>query len=96
MEVKVGQYYALEYTDEEGSTEINIIKILPSLPHRSDALAKSETLYVKDGQVRNMYTNDWAKESIKRIATKAEITLFNKTREKIGELKSDGELVSSE
>lgn len=35
MEIKVGQYYALEST-EEGSTEVNIIKILPNKPNMLD------------------------------------------------------------
>lgn len=96
VEIKVGQYYALEYTDEEGSTEVNIMKIIPNKPHTLDAFARTETLYVKDGQVRDLYTNDWVKDSIKREATEDEITLFNKTREKMNDLKSHGELVSSE
>ncbi|MCY8737530.1 hypothetical protein MOD71_18665 [Bacillus haynesii] len=96
MEIKVGQYYALEYTDEEGSTEVNIIKIIPNKPHTPDAIACTETLYVKDGQVRDLYKNDWVKDLIKREATEDEITLFNKTREKMSELKSYGELIISE
>ncbi|MEC1437280.1 hypothetical protein P9D57_00650 [Bacillus sonorensis] len=96
MEINVGQYYAHEYTDSDGSTEVNIIKIIPSKPHTLDAFARTETLYVKDGQVRDMYTTDWVKDSIKREATEDEIALFNKTREKMNDLKSYGELVSSE
>ncbi|MCY7829897.1 hypothetical protein MOB37_18635 [Bacillus spizizenii] len=95
MEIKVGQYYALEST-EEGSTEINIIKILPNKPNMLDVFVCTETLYIKDGQVCDLYTNDWVKDSIQREATEDEIQLFKKTREKIGDLKSYGELVSSE
>lgn len=39
-------------------------------------------MYVKDGQVRNMYATDWVKDSIKREATESEIQLFKNTREK--------------
>ncbi|MBW7976755.1 hypothetical protein [Bacillus velezensis] len=95
MEIKVGQYYALEST-EEGSTEVNIIKILPNKPNMLNVFACTETLYVKDGQVRDMYTTEWVKDSIKRRATKSETQLFKNTREKMGELESYGELVSSE
>ncbi|MGG1062475.1 hypothetical protein ABE159_22880 [Bacillus licheniformis] len=35
MEIKVGQYYAHEYTDSDGSTEVNIIKI-KELPYRCE------------------------------------------------------------
>ncbi|MGF7535310.1 hypothetical protein AAGG74_16790 [Bacillus mexicanus] len=94
MEIKVGQYYAHEYTESDGSTEVNIIKIIPNKLHTLDAFARAETLYVKDGQVRNMYTTDWVKDSIKRKATESEIQLFNKKREKMIDLKSYGELVS--
>ncbi|MEC5219957.1 hypothetical protein [Bacillus atrophaeus] len=95
MEIKVGQYYALEST-EEGSTEINIIKILPNKPNMLDVFVYTETLYVKDGQVCDLYTTDWVKDSIKREATESEIQLFKNTREKMSDLKSYGELVSSE
>ncbi|MED4861403.1 hypothetical protein [Bacillus atrophaeus] len=95
MEIKVGQYYALEST-EEGSTEVNIIKILPNKPHMLDVFACTETLYVKDGQVRDLYTTDWVKDSIQREATESEIQLFKNTREKMSDLKSYSELVSSE
>ncbi|MFU8710608.1 hypothetical protein [Bacillus velezensis] len=95
MEIKVGQYYALEST-EEGSTEINIIKILPNKPNMLDVFVCTETLYIKDGQVCDLYTNDWVKDFIQREATENEIALFNKIREKMSNLKSYGELVSSE
>ncbi|MEC1404187.1 hypothetical protein [Bacillus subtilis] len=95
MEIKVGQYYALERT-EEGSTEVNIIKILPNKPNMLDVFVCTETLYIKDGQVCDLYTNDWVKDSIQREATADEIALFNKAREKMSDLKSYGELVSSE
>lgn len=35
VEIKVGQYYAHEYTDSDGSTEVNIIKI-KELPYRCE------------------------------------------------------------
>lgn len=95
MEIKVGKYYALERT-EEGSTEVNIIKILPNKPHTLDVFVCTETLYIRDGQVCDLYTNDWVKDFIQREATEDEITLFNKTREKMSDLKSYGELVSYE
>ncbi|MCV0023403.1 MULTISPECIES: hypothetical protein [Bacillus] len=94
MEIKVGQYYALEST-EEGSTEVNIIKILPNKPNMLDVFVCTETLYIKDGQVCNLYTNDWVKDLIQREATEDEIQLFKKTREKMGNLRSWWELVSS-
>ncbi|WP_017696852.1 hypothetical protein [Bacillus subtilis] len=96
MEIKVGQYYTHEYTDSDGSTEVNIIKVIPNKPHTLDDFARTETLYVKDGQVCDMYTTDWVKDSIKREASESEIQLFIKTREKMSDLKSYGELVSSE
>ncbi|MCY8565620.1 hypothetical protein [Bacillus sonorensis] len=96
MEIKIGQYYAHEYTDSDGSTEANIIKILPNKPHTLGAFARTETLYVKDGQVCDMYTTDWVKDSIKREASEDEIQLFKKTREKMSDLKSYGQLVSFE
>ncbi|WP_332274815.1 hypothetical protein [Bacillus velezensis] len=95
MEIKVGQYHALEST-EEGSTEVNIIKILPNKPNMLDVFVCTETLYIKDGQVCDLYTNDWVKDFIQREATEDEITLFNKTREKMSDLKSYGELVRYE
>ncbi|MEC2062697.1 hypothetical protein [Bacillus inaquosorum] len=95
MEIKVGQYYALEST-EEGTTEVNIIKILSNKPNMLDVFVCTETLYIKDGQVCDLYTNDWIKDSIQREATENEIQLFKKTREKMSDLKSYGELVSSE
>lgn len=95
MEIKIGQYYALEST-EEGSTEVNIIKILPNKPNMLDVFVYTETLYTKDGQVCDLYTNDWVKDSIQREATESEIQLFKNTREKMSDLKSFGELVSSE
>ncbi|AQS42433.1 hypothetical protein LSG23_20405 (plasmid) [Bacillus velezensis] len=95
MEIKVGKYYALE-SPEEGSTEVNIIKTLPNKPNMLDVFVCTETLYIRDGQVCDLYTNDWVKDFIQREATEDEITLFNKTREKMSDLKSYGELVSSE
>ena len=55
MEIKVGQYYALEST-EEGRTEVNIIKILPNKPNTLDVFVCTETLYVTDGEVCDLYT----------------------------------------
>ncbi|CAI6274520.1 hypothetical protein [Bacillus subtilis] len=95
MEIKVGKYYALEHT-EEGSTEVNIIKILPNKPNMLDVFVCTETLYIKDGQVCDLYTNDWVKDSIQREATESEIQLFKNTREKMSDLKSYGELVNFE
>lgn len=95
MEIKLGQYYALEST-EEGRTEVNIIKILPNKPNTLDVFVCTETLYVTDGEVCDLYTNDWVKDSIQREATESEIELFKNTREKMGDLISYGKLVSSE
>ncbi|MCY8934363.1 hypothetical protein MOE21_17405 [Bacillus atrophaeus] len=61
-----------------------------------DVFVCTQTLYVKDGQVCDLYANDWVKDSIQREATEDEIALFNKTREKMSDLKSYGERVSSE
>ncbi|CAI6276927.1 hypothetical protein NRS6131_10000 [Bacillus subtilis] len=95
MEIKVGQYYALEST-EEGSTEVNIIKILPNKPNMLNVFVCTETLYIKDGQVCDLYTNDWVKDSIQREATEREIQVFKNTREKMNDPKPYGELVSFE
>lgn len=95
MEIKEGQYYALEST-EEGSTEVNIIKTLPNKPNMLDVFVCTETLYIRDGQVFDLYTNDWVKDFIQREATKSEIQLFKNTREKMSDLKSYGELVGSD
>nr|WP_172688864.1 hypothetical protein [Bacillus subtilis]APB62379.1 hypothetical protein pBS72_1100 [Bacillus subtilis] len=81
---------------KEQKKEVNIIKILLNKPNMLDVFVCTETLYIKDGQVCDLYTNDWVKDSIQREATESEIQLFKNTREKMSDLKSFGELVSSE
>ncbi|NUJ16831.1 hypothetical protein FKN04_09520 [Bacillus glycinifermentans] len=94
--IEVGRYYANDRVDIDGKHEKNIIKVIPSKPHMPDSMVRTQTLWVKDSQPQNLFINDWVEDLIQREATEEEIKLFRKTRDQLNDLKSYGEIVSSE
>ncbi len=77
--VEIGKFYANEYIDEDGRTEKNIILVISE----KDGSFKTETLWITEGDMGDLYSNDWLPQFIQRKATQDEVDLFNQERNKI-------------
>lgn len=89
MEIKVGGYYAIDHTNEDGSVETNLIYVTNVRTHtiteKEGLYYQSETVLLQDGKLDNSFYGaihlyDWAEAFLEREATKEEVTIFEKLK----------------
>ncbi|MEC3848644.1 hypothetical protein [Bacillus velezensis] len=96
VSVKIGDYYATDYTDIDGSIETNVIKVTSKTRYINPSIVKAETLWIRNGIVKDLYSNEWVTSLLQRKATNEEIIIFERCREGIPGLKTYGEAVADE
>ncbi|KIU04411.1 MULTISPECIES: hypothetical protein [Bacillus subtilis group] len=91
MEIEIGKYYALDYTDKNGFKVTHIIKTLPNIWNLNGRFVRTQTLKVRDGQVDRVSFTNWVKDDIQREATDREIEWLEKEEmERLKGLKNRG------
>ncbi|GEM_PF-4855981 len=91
--IEIGRFYANDFIYEDGKAEKNIILVVSK--NNLEGSFKTETLWITDGKIGDLYSNDWLSEFLQRKATLEEINLFNQERSEIdGSLKGYGEAVT--
>ncbi|MGN5650361.1 hypothetical protein [Bacillus sp. Brlt_9] len=85
MDILVGNYYANDHK-EDGVIDTNIILILPKKEDTPQFQTRTETMWIRNGEVKQIYANNWISDFFKREATAEEIALFKEHRSRIDEL----------
>jgi hypothetical protein len=92
MNIEAGKFYANEHNDY-GNNETNVILVLPNKDIDITSLVPSETMFLLNNEVQDIYKSNWRPEFIEREATKEEITLFQKNRKKVEKMNTYGQSV---
>lgn len=92
MEIEVGQFYANDHV-EDGIKDTNIILILPKKENTPQFQTRTETMWLRNGEIQYIYENNWISDFFQREATKEEVQLFKKQRSKFIELPTFSQLI---